>query len=46
MEFKGTAVLQFGPVKVDMLLKKQMEGALASGNANLFAYLVHHSEEK
>lgn len=31
----GTAVLQYGPVKLDILIKKQIEHALGTGSALL-----------
>lgn len=36
----GTAVLKFGPVKLDVLIKKQVEHALTSGSAVMNADLV------
>ena len=36
----GTAVLKFGPVKLDVLIKKQVEHALTSGSAVMNVDLV------
>lgn len=36
----GTAVLKFGPVKLDVIIKKQIEHSLTSGNAMMNVDLV------
>lgn len=42
----GTAVLKFGPVKLDVLIKKQVEHALTSGSAVMNVDLVQKDEIK
>ena len=46
MHHKGTAILQYGPVKLDILLKKQIEHALGVGSALLNVDLVQKNEAK
>ena len=43
-EFSGEAVVKFGPVKLDINLKKQIEGILSCGSTVMTGYLCHKDE--
>ena len=45
-EYSGRAVLNFGPVKLDLSLKKQIETALSSGSTIMTGFLCSKDEEK
>ena len=43
-EYSGQAIIKYGPVRLDITLKKQIEATLSTGSTIMNAFLCHKEE--